>query len=165
MCTKFLCLCGDLCVCVCVCLLPLIHPHPNILPSFGSRINMRWQFCVTLWIFDLCDVRRCGLIWKDYTGNEPLVWLPSTQKKKEEEEERKKKSLGGVFIGRGKNGKPSVSYSEHTYSSSTYPPRLFLLPSLLGFELRRMSESELMWRRGNARTCEKYFNFFKVHVL
>lgn len=39
------------------------------------------------------------------------------------------------------------------------PPRLFLLPSLLGFELRRMSESELMWRRCSTRTCEKYSYF------
>lgn len=153
----FMSLWGPVCVRVCVCLLPLIHPHPNILPLFGSRINMRWQFCVTLWIFDLCDVRRCGLIWKDYTGNEPLVWLPSTQKKKEEEEERRKKIFRWCVCREREKWK-AFRFVFWTYLLILHLPPLSLSTSIpLGVWAQ---EDEWEWADVEERQCKDMWEIF-----
>lgn len=53
-------------MCVCVSHSPT-YKHTHIASSFWSRINMLWQFCVTLWILDLkCVGEADGLILRDY---------------------------------------------------------------------------------------------------
>lgn len=45
---------------------PPTHKHTHTASSFWSHINMLWQFCVALWIFDLeCVGEAGGLIWRD----------------------------------------------------------------------------------------------------